>query len=452
MKDSNFLQENNARHLWHPMGHPGTSIENPPNIISKAQGSTITDYDGNTVVDGVGGLWCVNVGYSCEPIKKAIIQQMDQLPYYSAFAGTTNEPAIELSYELCEMFSEENMGRAFFTSGGSDSVETALRLARQYHKINGANGRTKFLSLKKGYHGTHFGGASVNGNSRFRTNYEPLLSGCFHIPSPYTYRNPFNETDPERLADLCAAAAVDEIEFQGPDTIAAFIMEPIQGAGGVIVPHKSFMKKMRDVCTKYGILMIADEVITGFGRIGDWCGSRHWGVKPDMMTMAKGITSAYFPFGACMISENVAQVFEQGDPVLGSIGHGYTYSAHPVGAAAALACIRESQRLQIQKSAKIRGQQLFEGLKTLKSKYSVVGDVRGGHGLMAGIELVSNQQNKTPMGADNMAKLSAKIFKSGAMVRIGGHNILLSPPLIITEGETDQVLTAIEDGLKTLTG
>ena len=208
---------------------------------------------------------------------------------------------------------------------------------------------------------------------------------------------------------------------------------------------------MRDVCTKYGILMIADEVITGFGRIGDWCGSRHWGVKPDMMTMAKGITSAYFPFGACMISENVAQVFEQGDPVLGSIGHGYTYSAHPVGAAAALACIRESQRLQIQNSAKIRGQQLFEGLKALKSKYSIVGDVRGGHGLMAGIELVSNQQDKTPMGANNMAKLSAKVFESGAMVRIGGHNILLSPPLIITKGETDQILTALEDGLKTLT-
>ena len=450
MKDSNFLRENNARHLWHPMGHPETVMNNPPNIISKAEGSTITDYEGNTVVDGVGGLWCVNVGYSCDPIKQAIIKQMDQLPYYSSFAGSTNEPAIELSYELCQMFSEEDMGRCFFTSGGSDSVETSLRLARQYHKINGHHGRTKFLSLKKGYHGTHFGGASVNGNSRFRTNYEPLLPGCYHIPSPYTYRNPFNENDPERLADLCVAAAADEIEFQGPDTIAAFIMEPIQGAGGVIVPHQSFMKKMRDLCTKHGILMIADEVITGFGRIGDWCGSRHWGVKPDMMTMAKGITSAYFPFGVCMVSENIAKRFEQGDSVTGNIGHGYTYSAHPVGAAAALACIKESRRLNIQTSAKARGEQLYKGLEKLKEKYTFIGDVRGGHGLMAGIELVSDVENKTPMGSENMNKISAKIFKSGAMVRVGGHNILMSPPCIITEEEVSQVLNALDKGFSIL--
>jgi adenosylmethionine-8-amino-7-oxononanoate aminotransferase len=448
MKDSNFLNENNARHMWHPMAHPGAMQDNPPKIIKSASGSKITDGQGHEVVDGVGGLWCVNVGYSCEPIMDAVSEQIRVLPYYSAFGGTTNEPAIELSYELREMFAADGMARAFFTSGGSDAVETALRLARQYHKIKGDIGRTKFLSLKKGYHGTHFGGASVNGNNRFRINYEPLLPGCFHIPSPYPYRNPFDETDPERLADLCVAALVDEIEFQGANTIAAFIMEPIQGAGGVIVPHESFMGKVRDVCTKYGILMIADEVITGFGRTGDWSGSRHWGVQPDMMTMAKGITSGYFPFGACMVSEAFAEVFETGSPETAAIFHGYTYSAHPVGSAAALACIRESQRLGINEMAAPRGAQLFAGLEALKAKYDVVGDVRGGHGLMAALELVGD--GKTPASADVMTHVSEKAYEAGAMVRIGGNNVLMSPPLVIEEGEVDTILSALDHGLSTL--
>jgi adenosylmethionine-8-amino-7-oxononanoate aminotransferase len=450
MKDSNFLNENNARHMWHPMGHPGAQQNNPPRIVSSAQGSSITDMDGKTVIDGVGGLWCVNVGYSCEPIKKAIADQLQVLPYYSAFAGTSNEPAIELSYELREMFAPDGMGRAFFTSGGSDAVETALRLARQYHKVRGEPARTKFLSLKKGYHGTHFGGASVNGNNRFRINYEPLLPGCFHIPSPYPYRNPFNETDPAKLAQLCAAAMVDEIEFQGPNTIAAFIMEPIQGAGGVIVPDASFMGLMHDICSRYGILMIADEVITGFGRTGDWSGSRHWGVQPDMMTMAKGITSGYFPFGACMVSDAVAEVFETGDPELASIFHGYTYSAHPVGSAAALACIRETQRIKLNENAAPRGDQLYAGLMGLKDKYDIVGDVRGGHGLMAAIELVSDPTAQTPAAPDVVGKVFNAAYEAGAMVRIGGNNLLMSPPLIITETEVETIIAALDVGLSSV--
>ncbi|PTX54954.1 hypothetical protein C8N43_3777 [Litoreibacter ponti] len=447
MKDDNFLNAHNARHMWHPMGHPGALQEKPPRVIKSADGSTITDLNGHSVVDGVGGLWCVNVGYSCQPIKDAIAAQVQELPYYSAFAGTTNAPAIELSYELREMFASDGMGRAFFTSGGSDAVETALRLARQYHKVRGDHGRTKFLSLKKGYHGTHFGGASVNGNNRFRINYEPLLPGCFHLPSPYPYRNPFGETDPARLAQLCAAAMVDEIEFQGADTIAAFIMEPIQGAGGVIVPHESFMGLMREICSRYGILMIADEVITGFGRTGDWSGSRHWGVQPDMMTMAKGITSGYFPFGACMVSDAVAEVFEQGDATDASIFHGYTYSAHPVGAAAALACIRESQRMAINENAAPRGTQLFEGLKALKDKHEMIGDVRGGHGLMAAVELVSDRDTKAPAAPETLTAVFNTAYEAGAMVRIGGNNLLMSPPLVITEQEITIILSALDEGL-----
>ena len=344
--DSNFLKENNARFMWHPMAHPADMQANPPKVIVGAEGVTLTDVDGHKSLDAVGGLWNVNLGYSCDPIKKAIADQLDQLAYYSAFRGTATGPAIELSHMLSEWFAPDGMLRSFFTSGGSDSVETALRLARQYHKIRGDRDRTKFLSLKKGYHGTHMGGASVNGNANFRRNYEPLLPGCFHIPSPYPYRNPFNETDPERLADLCAAALADEIAFQGPDTIAAFIMEPVLGAGGVIVPHETFMPKVREICDRHGILLIADEVITGFGRSGGWTGSRLWGVKPDMMCIAKAITNGYFPFGAVMIGEKMTEAFESNEDTFGSIGHGYTYSAHPVGAAAALACVPEITRFE----------------------------------------------------------------------------------------------------------
>lgn len=446
MKDDNFLKENNAKHLWHPMGHPGDSLENPPTIIKSAHGVHITDLDGHQVVDAVGGLWCVNLGYSNDVVKDAIAKQLYDLPYYSAFAGSTNPTAIEASYAVREFFKEDGMSRVFFTSGGSDSVETTLRLARQYHRLRGEPTRTKFLSLKKGYHGTHFGGASVNGNNRFRINYEPLLPGCYHLPSPYTYRNPFNETDPEKLAQLIAQAMEDEILFQGANTIAAFIMEPIQGAGGVIVPDSSFMTLMREICDRHGILMISDEVITGFGRTGDWTGARHWGVKPDMMSTAKGITSGYFPVGAALMSEKVTEVFENDKTGEAAIFHGYTYSAHPVGAAAVTACLSETLRLDTKTNAAARGTQLFEGVKKLAEKHGIIGDIRGGHGLMTGVEIVSDTSAKSPMDMPTMKRIHKTAYEAGAMVRLGAHNILMSPPLTITEAEVQTILDALDAG------
>ncbi|WP_163847767.1 aminotransferase class III-fold pyridoxal phosphate-dependent enzyme [Pseudooceanicola aestuarii] len=447
MKDNTTLKELNARHLWHPMAHPADMQANAPVIVQSAEGSTITDIDGHRVVDAVGGLWCVNLGYSNRAVKDAVTAQMDILPYYSAFGGTTNPPAIEAAEAVQEMFAEDGMARVFFTSGGSDSVESCLRLSRQYHRLRGEIGRTKFLSLKKGYHGTHFGGASVNGNNRFRTAYEPLLAGCHHIPAPYTYRNPFDETDPAKLAQRIAAAMVDEIEFQGPATIAAFIMEPILGAGGVIVPDPSFMTLMREICDRYGILMIADEVICGFGRTGDWSGSRHWGVKPDMMSMAKGITSGYFPVGAALMSDKIAEVFESDQSGEGAIYHGYTYSAHPVGAAAVVANLSELRRLDPRANAAERGRQLYDGCLALQEKYDIIGDVRGGHGLMTGLEFVSDRASKTPMDAGVVKRIQKVAYDSGAMVRPGAPNILMSPPLTITEAEIAQVLAALDKGI-----
>ncbi|HCA14482.1 MAG TPA: aspartate aminotransferase family protein [Alphaproteobacteria bacterium] len=446
-QDDNFIKEKNARHLWHPMAHPADSQAHPPTIVTRGEGVFITDIDGHRVVDGVGGLWNVNLGFSCEPIKQAISDQLDRLPYYSIFRGTTNDAAVELSYELAQFFEPDGLQRAFYTSGGGDSVETALRLARQYHKIRGDAGRVKFISLKKGYHGTHMGGASVNGDAKFRTQYEPLLPGCYRIPAPYTYRNPFDETDPARLAQLCAAALVDEIAFQGPNTIAAFIMEPVLGAGGVIPPHESFMPMMRDICDNHGILLIADEVITAFGRTGSWSGSRHWGVKPDFACTAKAITNGYFPFGAVMMSEKIAQLFEHDETGKAAIGHGYTYSGHPVGAAAALACLAETKRLDVPLNAAKRGTQMYEGCLRLQEKYELIGDVRGGHGLMTALELVSDRKTKTPPAKPVPLALQAAAYENGAMVRVSGPNVILSPALVISESEVETILSALDKGL-----
>jgi putrescine---pyruvate transaminase len=446
LHDSNFLKENNARHMWHPMAHPAEMIAHPPKVLTGAEGVTLTDVDGHKTLDAVGGLWNVNLGYSCDPVKKAIAEQLNALPYYSAFRGTSTGPAIELSYMLSQWFAPDGMVRSFFTSGGSDSVETALRLARQYHKIRGDRDRTKFLSLKKGYHGTHMGGASINGNANFRRNYEPLLPGCFHIPSPYTYRNPFNETDPAALAKLCAQALEDEIAFQGADTVAAFIMEPVLGAGGVIPPHESFMPMVREICDRTGILLIADEVITAFGRTGGWTGSRLWGVKPDLMCIAKAITNGYFPFGAVMISEKVAAAFESNTDAFGNIGHGYTYSGHPVGCAAALACLPEIDKANVADNAARRGDELLATMQALKDKHELVGDVRG-KGLMVAIELVSDRAKKTPIDKASIGKVFETAYAEGVMLRVSGPNIILSPPLVITSDDVAKIASAIDAGL-----
>ncbi|MFJ6322920.1 MULTISPECIES: aspartate aminotransferase family protein [unclassified Rhizobium] len=446
MRETNFIIENNARHLWHPMAHPAEMQAHPPRIVNSGEGVEIVDIQGKKVLDAVGGLWNVNLGYSCEPVKKAIRDQLDELPYYSTFRGTTNSPLIELSYELAEWFKPDGLSRSFFTSGGSDSVETCLRLARQYHKVNGQPERTKFVALKKGYHGTHFGGASVNGNQNFRRNYEPLLPGVIHLPAPFPYRNPFNMTDGAEIAAAIGRLFEDEIAFQGADTIAALIVEPVLGAGGVIVPHETFLPLMREICDRHGILLIADEVITAFGRTGAWTGSRLWGVKPDMMSTAKAITNGYFPFGAVMISDKVAEAFESNRNSIGNIGHGYTYSGHPVGAAAALATLKETKRLDVAANAAARGEELMAGLKALQNKHELIGDVRG-KGLMCALELVSDRAKKSAAAKDVVQKVHDATYDAGVMVRTSGANVIMSPPLIVTAADVQTILTALDAGL-----
>jgi adenosylmethionine-8-amino-7-oxononanoate aminotransferase len=441
---STAAPDRHTSYFWHPKAHPAALLAEPPRRIASAEGVHITDSRGARLLDAAAGLWNVNLGYSAEPIKKAIASQLDVLPYFSSFGGLTHGPAEELARTLIEdWFAEEGMRRAFFTSGGSDSVETALRLARQYWKVVGTPERTKYISLRRGYHGTHFGGDSVSGGTTARRSYEPLLPGCFHVPAPLTYRNPFDITDPELLAEACARALEEEIRFQGPETVAAFIAEPVMGAGGVIVPPASFWPRVRAICDKYEILLIADEVVTAFGRSGFECGSRGWRVKPDIMCTAKAITCGYFPLGATLVNARITQAFESTTEIIASISHGYTYSAHPVGCAAAIAALRMTKEAKVWENAALRGSQLMLGLEKLKQKHLSIGDVRG-KGLMAGIEVVTDRHHKTPAGKTAMTKILDASIEKGVMVRGLDNIIILSPPLIVDSDNVDEIIDALD--------
>jgi putrescine aminotransferase len=437
------LKAENARHLLHPMTHPGTVREAPPDIIARGDGSWIWDIDGHRLVDAVGGLWCANLGLGRREIRDAIVAQLDELPFYNTFRGANHPRAIELSQRLVNLMEPDGVGAVHFSSGGSDAVDSALKLARQYWKVVGQRDRTKFISLRQGYHGVHFGGASVNGNTPFRRAYEPLLPGCFHVDTPWLYRNPYTQ-DPEQLGKICAELLEREIVFQSPDTVAAFIAEPVQGAGGVIVPPPNYWPLVREICDRHGVLLIADEVVTGFGRTGHMFGTRLWGVKADLWCLAKGISSGYVPLGATGVSARMMQAFNGADPVLGTINHGYTYGAHPVAAAAALATLDIIESEDIPARAAREGGYFLERLHAMK-RFRIVGDVRG-VGLMAGIELVADQRTRAPFprGAPELSRVHREAYKRGAMLRLSGANIILSPALTIERAQLDLLCDALE--------
>ncbi|MBL8325663.1 MAG: aminotransferase class III-fold pyridoxal phosphate-dependent enzyme [Rubrivivax sp.] len=437
------LKRDNAQFLFHPMAHPAAMRKNRPDIIARGEGCWVWDIDGHKMIDGVAGLWSSNLGHSNNAVKAAIVAQLDELPFYNTFRGTTHPRAIELSARIVQTMQPDGVEAVLFGNGGSDAVEGALKIARQYWKLMGHAERTKFISIKQGYHGVHFGGMSVNGLGNVRRAYEPLMPGCFHIDSPWPYRNAYTK-DPEELGRICAGLLEREIQFQGADTVAAFIAEPIQGSGGVIVPPANFWPLVREVCDRHGVLLIADEVVTGFGRAGAMFGTRLWGVKADIWCLAKGISSGYVPLGATALSSKVAAPFlaEGGQ---GTVGHGYTYSGHPVAAAAALATLDEIERLDVPGNAARVGAYFQERLAALEPRCRFVGDVRG-RGLMACIEMVADKATRAtlPRSSDLPQRVAREAYQRGAMVRISGPNMILSPPLVITREEIDHLVDILE--------
>jgi adenosylmethionine-8-amino-7-oxononanoate aminotransferase len=444
MATADQLKHDNALFQWHPMAHPRAMKVERPDIIVRGEGCWVWDVDGHKLLDGVAGLWSSNLGHSRREVRDAIVAQLDELPFFNTFRGTTHPRAIELSKALVQLMQPEQVAAVLFSNGGSDAVEGALKLARQFHKLKGQKDRHKFIALRQGYHGVHFGGMSVNGNTNFRRAYEPLLPGCFHIDSPWLYRNAYTADEAE-LGRIVAAQLEREIVFQGPDTVAAFIAEPIQGAGGVIVPPANFWPLVREVCDRHGVLLIADEVVTGFGRGGAMFGTRLWNVNADLWCLAKGISSGYVPLGATAVSARVAKVFDDDETGAAQIAHGYTYSAHPVAAAAAIATLKILQAEDVPGHVARVSPAFQQRLRGLVQRHDFIGDVRG-HGLMLGIEMVADQARRTtlPKGSPLPGLVARAAYRRGLMVRVSGPNLILSPPLVISPAELDFLCDTLE--------
>ncbi len=434
--------------FWHPMSSSAPGNQARRLVIARADGNYITDIDGNRMLDGVGGLWNVNVGHNRSEVKAAIAAQLDELAYYQTFDGIAHPRVFDLAERLTSLFAQEEMTRVLFNSGGSDAVETALKMARQYWIAAGQPGRTRFLSLRNGYHGVHVGGTSVGGNGVYHYNHGQLLPGCYHLDTPWLYRNPWDCRDPAELTAHCTRQLEEQIQFLGPETIAAFIAEPVQGAGGVIVPPDGYWQQLREVCDRYEILLIADEVVTGFGRTGCMLGSRGWGVAPDILCLAKGISSGYIPLGATVFNRRVVEAIENAPGFGNVIMHGYTYSGHPTACAAALAVLEIVEREALPDNAAKVGARLIEQLQPLSERFDVVGEVRG-KGLMLALDLVADKRTRQPIDPSEgqAARIAEEARKEGVLVRPVGSKIILSPPLTLTTDEAGMIVQALEVAL-----
>ncbi|MCH2508989.1 MAG: aspartate aminotransferase family protein [Dehalococcoidia bacterium] len=435
------LQESALEHLWVYLREPSDMAEKgDPAIFVSGEGVHVTDALGNTSIDGMSGLWLKNVGYGRKEIADAAYEQMLNLTYMPL--GTTTEPTIRLAEKISQI-APGDMTRSFFTSGGSEAVETALKLSRAYFKRVGEPNRTKFISRKGSYHGATMGALALGGSHLYpKLDYEPLMPGVFHVPQPLPYRCEFGGETPEECAELCVNAVEEMIKFQDPETIAAVFAEPISSPMGCAVPGDNYWPRLREICDRYGILLIADEVITGFGRTGKMFATEHWGVVPDMMTVAKGITSGYIPMGGCITRGEISDAFIGSQKA--SFKHVITFGGHPVAAAAALKNIEIMEEEGMVENAAKQGAYLLDGLNEMKEKYQMIGDVRG-LGLFCGLELVADRETKEyfPAEADLANRITQGFAENGLLLR-GGDRMNVAPPLCITSSEVDDLVTIMD--------
>ena len=433
------LQESALEHLWVYLREPSDMAEKgEPAIFVSGEGVHVTDALGNTSIDGMSGLWLKNVGYGRKEIADAAYEQMLNLTYMPL--GTTTEPTIKLAEKISQI-APGDMTRSFFTSGGSEAVETAMKLSRAYFKRVGEPNRTKFISRKGSYHGATMGALALGGSHLYpKLDYEPLMPGVFHVPQPLPYRCEFGGETPEECAELCVNAVEVMIKFQDPET--AVFAEPISSPMGCVVPGDNYWPRLREICDKYGVLLIADEVITGFGRTGKMFATEHWGVVPDMMTVAKGITSGYIPMGGCITRGEISDAFIGSQKA--SFKHVITFGGHPVAAAAALKNIEIMENEGMVENAAKQGAYLLDGLKEMKEKYQMIGDVRG-LGLFCGLELVADRETKEyfPAEADLANRITQGFADNGLLLR-GGDRMNVAPPLCITSSEVDEIVTTMD--------
>jgi putrescine aminotransferase len=435
--EASRLYELDRTHWLHPQGDLAAPVDTVPQlIITGGQGATLTDIEGREYIDAMASLWNVNVGYGRHELADAAAEQMKALAFSSGYGGFGTAPAIKLAAKLAEL-APGDLEVTFFASGGAEANETAYKIARLYWNLRGEPGRVNIISRIRDYHGLTYGATSATGLANFWKGFGPLAPGFLHAPSPDPYRY-----SGEGSAGVAYAQALEKVVLDaGPETVAAVVAEPVQGAGGVIVPPADYFPLVREICNKYGLLLIADEVITGFGRTGRWFGLDNWNVVPDLMIFAKGITSGYLPLSGVMLARSVHDTLKL---VKGAFAHAFTYSGHPTACAVGL---RNLQIIEDENLVERAGQVGAYLQKQLKSLYSheIVGDVRG-IGLLGAVELVRDRGTKElfdpKFGVARRVWLAA--LANGVIVRpLSGDVLGISPPFVISEQEVDRVVEVL---------
>jgi adenosylmethionine-8-amino-7-oxononanoate aminotransferase len=439
------LQELAKRHLWMHFTRHGAFDEAEVPIIARGEGCYVYDEHGKRYLDGLSALFCVNAGHGRSEIGEAMARQVEELDFFTVWSYA-HPRAIELAARIASL-APAHMNRVFFTSGGSEAVESAMKLARNYHKERGNSAKTKIIAREIAYHGTSLGALSATGITGLRSQFEPLTPGGLHVANTDSYRWPADR-DP-----LWAADQIEErIVFEGPETVSAVILEPVQNAGGCIPPQEGYFQRVREICDRHDVLLISDEVICSWGRIGHWFGSERYGYKPDLITTAKALTSANIPMGAMIVADEVAEPFMHGKEMF---AHGFTFAGHPVAAAAALAAIDIYEREDLPGHVQ-RKEAEFRGTLEALQEIPIVGDIRGA-GFFYAIELVKDQDTKETFDDEESEDLlrgylSGELFRKGLICRAddrGDPVVQLAPPLIADSeqfAEIGEVLHAVLTG------
>ncbi|HLJ46164.1 MAG TPA: aspartate aminotransferase family protein [Bryobacteraceae bacterium] len=447
------LIQTDQQHLIHPLHD-----HSEPVIYVRGCGSTVYDINGREYIDGLSGLWNINVGHGRTALAEAAAEQMKEMAYFSGYAGASNVPAIRLAERLAKL---GGMEAVFFTCGGAEANESSFKTARFYWKAKGKPDKVKVIARAEGYHGVTLQAMSATKMGSYWKMFEPRVPGFVHIPTCYPYR--FQGAHAGETIGQAAARELEEaILREGPDTVAAFIGEPIHGAGGVIYPSDDYWPRVREICTRHDVLLIADEIITGFCRTGVWFAMEHWGIKPDLCSFAKGVTSGYLPLGGMMVNSDVKEALDSVPPSERWM-HAYTYSGHPTCCAVALKNLDIMEQENLCANAEAMGRRLHEALVDAFGEHPHAGDIRGGKGLLAAVEFVEDRATKKNFAADRKiaGRLQSEMMKRGVITRTrptgGAHPafgdaVYFAPPLVITEAEIDRLVGVTAESAKAVFG
>ena len=425
-----------------------------PRIIEGAKGVYIVDADGRRYLDGFGGLYCVNVGYGRAEVADAIAEQARKLAYYHVYAGNSNEPSIRLADRLIRL-APTGMSKVYFGLSGSDANETAVKIVWYANNVLGRPAKKKIVARRRAYHGATVMAGSLTGVEVFHKAFDLPVERVLRTTAPHAYWEAAPGTSERAFSQQCAQDLEELIQREGPDTVAAFIGEPMLGSGGIVPPPEGYWEAIQAVLRRHDILLIADEVVCGFGRLGSDFGSLHYGLRPDIMTCAKGLTSAYVPLSAVIVGERLWEVLEKGSDEFGPFAHGYTYSGHPIGAAAALANLDIVERENLRGNAAQAGQRIMSRLHQALDDHPLVGEVRG-EGLLFAVEVVADKAKRLRFDAKLKvgARLAAHCLEKGVIGRAmpGGDILGFAPPLVITEAEADELIDATIRSIDDLAG